>query len=96
MHNLGIGGFTFWTPTINVVGDPRWGRTMETQDGRYAVNHVRGLQDAEGHEATTDPSSWPLKVSACCKHYATYDLDNWATFGNLVTDRYFFNANVSL
>lgn len=62
---------------------------------RYAVNHVRGLQDVEGHETTIDPGSRPLKVSACCKHYATYDVDNWATFGNLVTNRNFFNAIVN-
>lgn len=30
--------------------------------GRYAINHVMGLYDIKGHEATLDPSSRPLKV----------------------------------
>ncbi|KAK4491594.1 hypothetical protein RD792_002348 [Penstemon davidsonii] len=54
MHNLGHAGLTFWSPNINVVRDPRWGRALETPGedpyvvGEYAVNYVRGLQDVEG------------------------------------------------
>ncbi|KAK6265198.1 hypothetical protein QUC31_016035 [Theobroma cacao] len=83
MHNLGRAGLTFWSPTINVVRDPRWGRTLETPGedpyvvGVYAVNYVRGLQDIEGQENTSDPNSRPLKVSACCKHFAAYDLEEF-------------------
>ncbi|KAG9441258.1 hypothetical protein H6P81_017112 [Aristolochia fimbriata] len=48
MYNLGKAGLTFWSPNINVVRDPRWGRALETPGedpfvvGRYAVNYVRG------------------------------------------------------
>lgn len=95
MHNVGLAGLTFWSPNINVVRDPRWGRIMETPGedpylvGRYAVNYVRGLQDVEGYEHPDDLSTRPLKVSSCCKHYAAYDLDNW--FGS---DRFHFDAKV--
>ncbi|XP_058077571.1 probable beta-D-xylosidase 5 [Magnolia sinica] len=95
MHNLGAAGLTFWSPTMNVVRDPRWGRTLETPGedpfvvGRYSVNYVRGLQDVKGHENPTDLKSRPLKVSACCKHYAAYDVDNW-----LGADRFHFDAKV--
>ncbi|XP_027184166.1 probable beta-D-xylosidase 5 [Coffea eugenioides] len=83
MHNVGHAGLSFWSPNINVVRDPRWGRALETPGedpfvvGRYAANYVRGLQDVEGTENVTDLNSRPLKVAACCKHYAAYDVDNW-------------------
>ncbi|OWM73048.1 hypothetical protein CDL15_Pgr001162 [Punica granatum] len=96
MYNLGRAGLTFWSPNINVVRDPRWGRALETPGedpfvaGRYAVNYVRGLQDVEGAESVSNPDERPLKVSACCKHYAAYDVDNW-----LGVDRFHFDARVT-
>ncbi|KAI9198110.1 hypothetical protein LWI28_010377 [Acer negundo] len=95
MYNLGRGGLTYWSPNINVVRDPRWGRTTETPGedpfvvGKYASNYVRGLQDVEGHENHEDLNSRPLKVSSCCKHYAAYDVDNW-----MGVERYSFDARV--
>ena len=44
-------GLTFWTPNINLVRDPRWGRGMETYGedpyltGRMAVQFIKGLQE---------------------------------------------------
>ncbi|XP_006858943.2 beta-xylosidase/alpha-L-arabinofuranosidase 1 [Amborella trichopoda] len=101
MNNLGLAGLTFWSPNINVARDPRWGRIMETPGedpytvGRYAVNYVRGLQDVEGTTPGTntteeDLNTRPLKVAACCKHYAAYDVDNWQG-----VDRYHFDARVT-
>ncbi|VAH92271.1 unnamed protein product [Triticum turgidum subsp. durum] len=95
MYNLGKGGLTYWSPNINVVRDPRWGRALETPGedpyvvGRYAVNFVRGMQDIPGHEVASDPMSRPLKTSACCKHYAAYDVDDW--YGHT---RFKFDARV--
>ena len=48
----------------------------------YAVEFVRGLQEGE------DPRY--LKVSACCKHYSAYDLENWHG-----VERFEFDAIVS-
>ncbi|KAL5999524.1 putative beta-D-xylosidase 5 [Asimina triloba] len=96
MHNVGQAGLTFWSPNVNVVRDPRWGRIMETPGedpfvvGIYAVNFVRGLQDVEGHVDVEDLNSRPLKVAACCKHYAAYDLEDWHG-----VDRHHFNARVT-
>ncbi|KAF2314665.1 hypothetical protein GH714_028370 [Hevea brasiliensis] len=96
MYNLGRAGLTYWSPTINVVRDPRWGRTIETPGedpfivGSYASNYVRGLQDVEGTENYTDLNSRPLKVSSCCKHFAAYDVDNWQGI-----ERYSFDARVT-
>ncbi|KAI3410324.1 Fn3_like domain-containing protein [Psidium guajava] len=55
MHNLGRTGLTFWSPNINVVRDPRWGRALETPGedpfvvGTYAVNY---------HYAAYDLDNW--------------------------------------
>lgn len=97
MYNLGHSGLTFWSPNINVVRDPRWGRILETPGedpfmiGLYAINFVRGLQDVEQTVAHQDLSSRPLKVSGCCKHFAAYDLEKW-----FFEDRHKFDARVML
>lgn len=73
---------------MNVLRDPRWGRSQETPgedpvlSAKYAVRYVMGLQ---GGNAAGDR----LKVAACCKHYTAYDLDNWNGI-----DRFHFNAKV--
>jgi beta-glucosidase len=62
-------GLTFWTPNINLVRDPRWGRGMETYGedpylvGRMAVQFIKGLQG-------DDPAY--LKVVATAKHFAVH------------------------
>lgn len=62
-------GLTFWTPTINIFRDPRWGRGQETYGedpyltGRLGTALVKGLQgDDERY----------LKVAACAKHFAVH------------------------
>ena len=63
------GGLTFWTPNINIVRDPRWGRAQETfgEDpfltGRLAVVFIKALQG--------DHPEY-LKLAACAKHYAAH------------------------
>lgn len=95
MYNLGRAGLTYWSPNINVVRDPRWGRIQETPGedpyivGTYASTYVRGLQDIEGTENITDLNSRPLKVAACCKHYTAYDIEDW-----MGVDRFHFDARV--
>ncbi|XP_040376514.1 probable beta-D-xylosidase 2 [Oryza brachyantha] len=100
MYNLGHAELTYWSPNINVVRDPRWGRASETPGedpfvvGRYAVSFVRGMQDIDSAAPTAaaaagDPFSRPIKVSSCCKHYAAYDVDAWNG-----TDRLTFDARV--
>src|ERR1022692_3394216 len=62
-------GLTFWTPNINLVRDPRWGRGMEAYGedpylvGRMAVDFIKGLQG-------NDPKY--LKVVATAKHFAVH------------------------
>nr|CAD1828654.1 unnamed protein product [Ananas comosus var. bracteatus] len=98
MYNLGHSGLTFWSPNINVAatrdgeGSSRhqekihsWSATTPpTSSGGYKMWTDRKLQQI----STRDLLS--LKVSACCKHYTTYDLDNWKG-----VDRYHFDARVA-
>lgn len=43
-------GIDYWSPTVNMQRDPRWGRNQEVPGedpmltGQYAANFVRGLQ----------------------------------------------------
>ena len=62
-------GLTFWSPNINIVRDPRWGRGQETYGedpfltGQMAVVFIRGLQGDDPHY---------FKTIATAKHYAVH------------------------
>ena len=62
-------GLSFWTPTINIFRDPRWGRGQESygedpyQNGRMGSAVVRGLQG---------PGEKYYKLLACAKHFAVH------------------------
>ncbi len=62
-------GLTFWSPNINLVRDPRWGRGQETYGedpyltGQIATAYIRGMQG--------DNPDY-LKVVATSKHFALY------------------------
>lgn len=77
--NKGHAGLTFWTPNLNLFRDPRWGRGQETAGecpfltSEYVQQLVPGLQQ----DPERDPDGNFIKVSACCKHYAGYSLEQW-------------------
>ena len=80
-------GLTFWTPTINIFRDPRWGRGMESYgEDPYltsvmGVNVVKALQGPEGYKYD--------KLHACAKHFAVHSGPEW--------NRHSFDAkNISL
>jgi beta-glucosidase len=62
-------GLSFYTPNINIVRDPRWGRGQETYGedpfltAQIAVAFIRGLQ---GDDAKY------VKAMACAKHFAVH------------------------
>lgn len=71
---LGIGkGLTYWSPTINMARDPRWGRNEETYGedpyltSRLGVAFVKGLQG--DHPAY-------LKTVATIKHFVANNEEN--------------------
>ncbi|MEK4439153.1 beta-glucosidase BglX [Paenibacillus sp. FSL K6-2862] len=61
-----------FSPMVDVVRDPRWGRVMESPGEdtllakKYAESMVYGIQ---GQEAESIPSD---KIAACVKHFAAY------------------------
>lgn len=61
---------SFWTPTVNIFRDPRWGRGQESygedpyMNGRMGQRVVRALQGGEGHKY--------YKLLACAKHFAVH------------------------
>ena len=63
---------TFWSPTVNMARDPRWGRTPETYGedplltSRMGVAFVQGLQGEDKKY---------LKVVATLKHFAANNED---------------------
>ncbi len=69
-------GLTFWTPTINILRDPRWGRGIETYGedpyltGQMGLNVVKGLQ-------CRDADSKYDKLHACAKHFAVHSGPEW-------------------
>lgn len=60
---------SFYSPTINIFRDPRWGRGQETYGedpfltSRFAVAYIRGLQG--------DVPNY-VKALACAKHFAVH------------------------
>ena len=85
-------GIDYWSPTLNMQRDPRWGRNQEVPGedpeltGNYAANFVQGLQgEVDGLD------SKHVQISACCKHFIANSMENWK--GHTRND---FNAKVPL
>lgn len=63
-------GLSFWTPTINIFRDPRWGRGQESygedpyMNGRMGLRVVKALQG--------DTTNKYRKLIACAKHFAVH------------------------
>eukprot|EP00730_Choanoeca_flexa_P003912 TRINITY_DN11537_c2_g1_i9.p1 TRINITY_DN11537_c2_g1~~TRINITY_DN11537_c2_g1_i9.p1 ORF type:complete len:775 (+),score=154.17 TRINITY_DN11537_c2_g1_i9:331-2325(+) len=80
-------GVFYWSPTMNIGRDPRWGRFQESisedpyLNGIYSINFVKGMQgDDERY----------LKLAATCKHFLAYSLEGYDNY-----TRHNFNAVVS-
>lgn len=80
-------GLSYWSPTINMARDPRWGRAEETYGedpylaGQIGERFVRGMQ--EGDEGKDDHY---LKSIATVKHFALNNSEFNRHNGNSETD----------
>jgi len=63
-------GLTFWTPVINILRDPRWGRAQETYGEDPYLTSAIGVAFVEGLQGN-DPKL--LKAAACAKHMAVHN-----------------------
>jgi beta-glucosidase-like glycosyl hydrolase len=100
LNNLGRPGvgLTSWSPTINLIRDPRWGRNQETVSedpfltGEYGAQFSLGMQyDWDGSKsgpAPTTPISGEFMAVATLKHVLGYSLDQWSPSGNWSDDVY--------
>ncbi|KAL3922324.1 MAG: hypothetical protein SGILL_002267 [Bacillariaceae sp.] len=102
-HNQAIGdGLTYWSPTINLQRDPRWGRNQEVpgEDPHltsvYAREFVDGLQSitttkrTEADDQQHDESGFDrIRLGACCKHFVANSLEQWKNFS-----RHNFDAQI--
>lgn len=58
---------TFWSPTVNMARDPRWGRTPETYGEDPYLSGILGTQFVKGLQGNNPQY---LKVVATPKHFA--------------------------
>ena len=62
-------GLSYWSPTINMSRDPRWGRTEETYGEDPFLTTEIGSSFVKGLEGTDEDTPY-LKAIATVKHYA--------------------------
>ncbi len=75
-------GLTFWTPTVNIYRDPRWGRGIETYGEDPYLTSRMGVQVVKGLQGENDGKY--DKLHACAKHFAVHSGPEW--------NRHEFNA----
>lgn len=96
LYNAGFNSLVAYSPNINLIRDPRWGRANEVPGedpllaGRYAVAFVTGVQWGAAAGVPADTDGVPIKIATNCKHLAAYSLELWNG-----TIRYEFDAVVS-
>eukprot|EP01051_Picozoa_sp_SAG22_P024282 SAG22_NODE_6664_length_825_cov_1.407713_1_plen_237_part_01 len=87
-------GITVYGPNMNLVKDPRWGRSMEvySEDPRLSagltVGYVTGIQGMAYNGTQLDKDY--MQAGACCKHYVAYDLEG----NGGLPSRVYFDAQV--
>ncbi len=67
-------GLTFWTPTINIFRDPRWGRGQESYGEDPYLTAVMGVAVVNGLQGGSDRYD---KTHACAKHFAVHSGPEW-------------------
>ena len=83
-------GLTGYSPNVNLVHDPRWGRANEVMSedplltGDLVAAYVAGMQNISGADLVG--SGKPLLMASCCKHAIIYNVEN------IPVDRTQFNA----
>ena len=94
--NMSADGLTSWSPTINIIRDPRWGRNQEavSEDpllaGTYGREWSLGMQynrSSEGSEGSGGdapppvPFAGELQAVATLKHFTGYVYQLSVSFG---------------
>ena len=61
-------GLTYWSPNINIVRDPRWGRAHESYGEDPCLNALMGTAFVKGIQGPGPD----LQAAACVKHFAVH------------------------
>lgn len=87
---------TYWSPTMNIAHDQRWGRAQESlgSEDPYLTGllSAKWIRQFQGPFAL-DPQRPLLRVGATCKHFAAYSFEGSSPHANVT--RHSFNAIVS-
>lgn len=110
LSHQGLSAVNLWTPDINLVRDPRWGRASEvpgedpTLMSTYVTNFVAGLQGtpytppasfAPNTREGENISGYYTRLVATPKHFFAYSLENSRAPNGTMVSRHNFDANVS-
>lgn len=68
-------GLTMWTPTVNILRDPRWGRGIETYGEDPYLTSRMGVEVVKGLQGPADGKY--DKLHACAKHFAVHSGPEW-------------------
>jgi beta-D-xylosidase 4 len=91
-NNLPHIGLDCWSPNINLVRDPRWGRNLETPSEDPLVCGAFGAEVTRGLQEGSDPRY--LQAIVTLKHFDANSLEgDWGAHGEL--NRHTFSANIS-
>ncbi|MBQ2403203.1 MAG: hypothetical protein II314_04635, partial [Prevotella sp.] len=63
-------GLNYWSPTINMSRDPRWGRDEENYGEDPFLAGTLGVQFVRGFQGEITPATPYYKLVACAKHFA--------------------------
>jgi beta-glucosidase-like glycosyl hydrolase len=89
-------GLSFWSPTLNIPHDVRWGRSQESlgSEGPYLAGLLSAtfVKTFQGPQAN-DPDRGLLNLAATCKHFLGYSLEGLSPQANIT--RHTFNAVIS-
>jgi beta-glucosidase len=68
-------GLSYWSPTINLARDPRWGRAEETYGEDPYLTAQMGIAFVKGLEAAGENAPY-IKAIATIKHFAANNSEN--------------------
>lgn len=63
-------GLNYWSPTINMARDPRWGREEENYGEDPFLAGTLAVQFVKGFQGEITPQTPYYKLIACAKHFA--------------------------
>ncbi|MGI6265072.1 MAG: glycoside hydrolase family 3 C-terminal domain-containing protein [Acutalibacteraceae bacterium] len=80
-NNQGLRGLSYWSPTINLARDPRWGRNHESYGEDVTLTSMFATGFVNGYIGANDGVDGYRKTFATLKHYAANNSEYNRNFG---------------